>query len=438
MRKLIFLFSQFAAIALLVLFQSYPISAQAKDDCSESNLRSKRVSMLSCSDESDSCSTDPNIVNSGNSNSTIQAFARSPLNSNWAISDATVEQWFLKQAGASRVKNRYGLNESNINEITAVVKVAGVSPVFFYTYTVNEGGGAGGFINHYGHEAPGGGVGNATKDANYLRDASQNMASKPSWFDAGNVVHFVPQGVQDAGNKDFQNMPIDTIGRAYIPATAATTWEVYYPDGLKKEFNQVQNYGSPLNDMINNIKEMGGDPAQGGVVASGDCQDNNKLSGEGVTKAVEWAKMIANNNGYGYDQSTRTSGWQKWQEDPNCTDQCGSFDCSSFIAGAFTEAGIFKTNPQFNTGSMVDFLSKNGFKKVADSEAVIENLQPGDILIRTGHTALYIGGDQIAHASINENRGSTGGQVGDQTGKEIAIASFSKTGWDLGIWRASN
>lgn len=386
----------------------------------------------------DTCSASPSVSNNIESGEII-AFAHSPINSSWGVSDSAVEQWFLKQAGASRAKNRYGLNAGNIGEITSTVKAAGVSVVFFYAYTVNEGGGAGGFINHFKGESSGGGVGNAARDAKYLIDASNNKDFKPSWVDAGNPVDFVPQDVKNTGDADFQNMPPGTIGRAYIPATAATTWEVYYPNGLKKEFNKVQNYGSPLNDMINNIKTMGGNPSEGGVATADGCSPGSGgLTGEGMTKAVSWAKTIANNNGYGYDQNTRTSGWQKWQTDPDCADQCASFDCSSFIAGALTIGGYFATNPQFNTSSMVSVLGKNGFTKISDSSVVMDNLLPGDILIRTGHTAMYIGDGQIVHASINENGGITGGQTGDQTGKEITIANLSEKSWDLGIWRAPN
>lgn len=432
-------------VALVILFTSlmygFPVSAQetpqdqaaSQNECTESELRSQGVAMLSCNPPGNQCSAGASVIDT-----TIEAFARSTIDSAWGISDATVEQWFLKQAGASRVKNRYGLNESNIGDITVAVKGVGVSPVFFYAYTVNEGGGAGGFINHYRGEASGGGVGNAVRDANYLFSASQNSDSSPSWIDAGNPVDFVPQSVKEAGDADFQNMPLGTIGRAYIPATAATTWEVYYPDGLKKEFNRVQNYGSPLTDMINNINGMGGNPSQGDSVESGSCADGSTLTGEGVTKAVEWAKTIANNDGYGYDQPTRQSGWQKWQEDPDCTNGCGSFDCSSFVAGAYTEAGYFDANPQFSTGNMVSVLSKNGFTKIADSAATENNLQPGDILIDDSHTAMYIGGGQIVHASKNENGGTSGGQTGDQTGKEIRTASLYKTNWSQGIWRVAN
>jgi hypothetical protein len=86
------------------------------------------------------------------------------------------------------------------------------------------------------------------------------MDDQPSWIDYGNPVDFVPQSVKKSGNASFAKMPSGSIGRAYIAATAATTWEVYYPNGLKKEYNKVQDYGAPMQGVMNSIKAMGGKP----------------------------------------------------------------------------------------------------------------------------------------------------------------------------------
>lgn len=374
----------------------------------------------------------------------VIAFASLSIASTWNISDNTAEQWFLSQAGARATKTKFGLTASNIGEITAAVKAEGVSPVFFYAYTVNEGGGAGGFINHYRGDAPGGGVGNAQRDAKYLADQSKVMNSQPSWIDAGNPVDFVPQDVKTSGNESFKSMPEGTIGRAYIPATAATTWEVYYPNGLKKEYNQVQNYGAPLSATMQNIQKMGGNPTQGGTTvqtatAAGGCSGSAPtITGAGMEKAINWAKTIAANNGYGYDQSTRTSGWDKWQSDPSCTTQCGSFDCSSFVSAALTTGGYFQTNPNFNTGNEPQGLEQAGFTKVGTSAATSADLKVGDILIASGHhTAIYIGNDQMVEAAHNENRGASGGQIGDQPGDEIRVRDFYNYPWDM-VYRAAN
>lgn len=199
-----------------------------------------------------------------NSNlSEMENFSKESITSTWGISNSTVEAWFLDQKSAQPVIKRYGLNSTNIGAVTAAVEANGVSPVFFYAYTVNEGGGAGGFINHYkkSYYSNNGGdtaVNAASGDAKYLASQSKIMNSQPAWIDAGNPVDFVPQSTKNSGNASFANMPSGSIGRAYIPATAATTWEVYYPNGLLKEYNTVQNYGAPMQGVMNSITAMGG------------------------------------------------------------------------------------------------------------------------------------------------------------------------------------
>ena len=46
------------------------------------------------------------------------------------------------------------------------------------------------------------------------------------------------------------------------------------------------------------------------------------------------------------------------------------------------------------------------------------------------HTALYIGGGQLVQASINEYGTVTGGQTGDQTGREIYTRGYYNYPWD--------
>lgn len=437
------------ALAVLLLVVSFSVARPttvraAEEDCSEAELRGLGVAIINCAGDSANCSV-PVFGGAGGSfgSAELLAFASLPITSTWNIPDSTAEQWFLQQAGARATIAKYGLNGGNIGSITAAIKGAGVSPAFFYAYTVNEGGGAGGFINHYGSDTSGGGVGNARRDAEYLANQSKIMNSQPAWIDAGNPVDFVPQEVKNSGNASFQSMPSGTIGRAYIPATAATTWEVYYPNGLKAEFNRVQNYGAPLNDTMKNIQRMGGDPTQGGStvtpgMSSSDCPDGQSgVAGEGIEKAVNWAKMIAANDGYGYDQATRTSGWEKWQSNPDCNGQCGSFDCSSFVSAALTVGGYFETNPNFNTGSQPQALERAGFRRIATSATSSANLQAGDILISSNrHTAMYIGNNQIVETGHDENNQYRGGQPGDQTGDENKIRDFYNYPWDM-VYRAT-
>ena len=365
----------------------------------------------------------------------VKTFASEPVTATWNISDSTAEQWFLKQAGARATIGKYGLNSNNIGDITKAVKAAGVSPVFFYLYTVNEGGGAGGFINHYSGDVAGGGPANATHDAQYLVGQSKDKSAGPATGGGE------PSDLPTAEAKQILDaLPSGSIGVVYIQATSAVTSELETLSGKTGDWSNNQ-FGKPLSGSMQNIKTMGGDPLQGGATISTTGCTTSGVTGQGIAKAVSWAVMIANNNGYGYDQPARTSGWPKWQSDPSCTTACGSFDCSSFLAAALTEAGYFQTNPEFATGTEAADLTGAGFKKIADSATTSQGLLPGDILLWNGHTEMYIGNDQTVAAHINELGGVSGGQVGDQTGQEISVepfgASLSSDTW-IGIYRASN
>ena len=361
----------------------------------------------------------------------VKTFLSEAVTSTWNISNSTVEQWFLKQAGAQPVIGKYGLNSSNIGRISSAVQAAGVSPVFFYLDTVNEGGGAGGFINHFGSDTGGGGPGNATRDAQYI--ASQSQSSAAGAATGGGEPGDMPSA---EANSILNALPKGSIGVYYIQATSAVTAELEDLSGKTGDWSGL--YGKPVEDMMANITAMGGNPLDGGSTTPGGCTTG--VTGQGIAKAVSWAVMIAKNNGYGYDQPGRATGWVKWQADPSCTKSCGSFDCSSFVAAALTEAGYFKTNPNFNTTSEASYLSQAGFKNVTSSVnlGTGANMLPGDILLNTAdHTAMFIGNGQLVQASENEFGGIAGGQVGDQTGQEIWTRSYYNFPWNQ-VWRASN
>ena len=128
-----------------------------------------------------------------------------------------------------------------------------------------------------------------------------------------------------------------------------------------------------------------------------------------IEKAVEWALGIAGDSAHGYDQASR------WGPD---------YDCSSFVISAYKAAGLPLTATY--TGNMkYDFL-RNGFLEVKDG-----TLKRGDVLLHEkNHTAIYIGNGQLVHAGINEKGSIKGGQVGDQTGGEIAVRGYYDYPWD--------
>ena len=136
-----------------------------------------------------------------------------------------------------------------------------------------------------------------------------------------------------------------------------------------------------------------------------------------INSACEWAISIANDNSHGYDQGNR------WSPD---------YDCSSFVISAYEHAGIkLKEAGASYTGDMQKACESCGFKTV-EWKSDEKNLQKGDILLNTvHHVSLYIGNGKVVEASINELGTVTGGQTGDQTGKEISIKPFYNFPWNV-------
>lgn len=147
------------------------------------------------------------------------------------------------------------------------------------------------------------------------------------------------------------------------------------------------------------------------------------LIASAVTLAIRWAR----DESHGYDQTLR------WG--PN-------YDCSSFLISIWEAMGVLvqKAGATY-TGNMVQAFLRCGFKNVTNSVnlATGAGLQPGDVLVwhgqgNNGHTAMYIGNGQIVHAAGNEFGGATGGQAGDQTGREICVAPYfnsAKNPWQV-------
>ena len=136
--------------------------------------------------------------------------------------------------------------------------------------------------------------------------------------------------------------------------------------------------------------------------------------------AVNFAIAVAKDNSHGYDQIDR------WGN-PN-------YDCSGLVITAYEKAGVpVKTNGATYTGNMRKVFLQTGFTDVISkvNAAKGTGLEVGDVLLHQGkHTALYIGGGQIVHASINEKGTATGGKSGDQTEREICTRSYYNHPWD--------
>ena len=140
-----------------------------------------------------------------------------------------------------------------------------------------------------------------------------------------------------------------------------------------------------------------------------------------IEKATKQMESWANDDSHGYDQQYR------WG-------QRGDYDCSAAVIQAWENAGVpVKTKGATYTGNMRSVFLANGFKDVTSQVNLNtgSGLERGDVLLNyLNHTAMYVGNGQEVEASINERGTTTGGQPGDQTGREFLIRPYRNYPWN--------
>lgn len=139
-----------------------------------------------------------------------------------------------------------------------------------------------------------------------------------------------------------------------------------------------------------------------------------------IDRMIYWCETVS----LGYDQSNRLD-----------FRDGGETDCSALVIYALNEAG-FETGSASYTGNMRSNLTARGWKVVTNNGKP----QAGDILLNdVNHVAVYIGGGKLAQASIDENGRITGGQGGDQTGRETNISNYYNYPWNCYLrWTGAN
>lgn len=137
---------------------------------------------------------------------------------------------------------------------------------------------------------------------------------------------------------------------------------------------------------------------------------------ETAERAAEAILSVAADPAAGYDQARR------WGPD---------YDCSSLVIAAWKRAGVPLRCTW--TGDMYADMTARGFRDVTGEVNLHTGagLERGDVLLNHRcHTALYLGGGNMAEATGNEAGGVTGGRSGDQTGREIAVNPYRNFVWD--------
>src|SRR5699024_4502957 len=187
-------------------------------------------------------------------NPKLKKFLESNINSDFSL---TEDQVANKCKSYERFNAWLNQDVTRLKAVLNKVKNNGVSPAFFAAYEKTEGyDSKWGWLNHT--KVNGDPITDANSVSQWIVSQSKNTTDKPAWIDYANYKDFVPADIKQKGNADFANMKSGSIGKVIIAGTAAATWEVYYPNGLKKEYNGVQDYGAPINNMIITIEAWGG------------------------------------------------------------------------------------------------------------------------------------------------------------------------------------
>lgn len=149
-----------------------------------------------------------------------------------------------------------------------------------------------------------------------------------------------------------------------------------------------------------------------------DGEAGSKSGGGSGLPYVKWALAIADDDSHGYSQIHRNG-------DPD-------YDCSSFIWYALNQAGFDVGSYAFATPSMPSVLQAAGFEMFDINSGT--QLEPGDILLRDGHTEIYIGDGKTVGAHCDENCGITGALGGDQGVSGLGFGEISVIPLDISAW----
>lgn len=137
--------------------------------------------------------------------------------------------------------------------------------------------------------------------------------------------------------------------------------------------------------------------------------------------AVRQMEAWAADDSHGYDQQYR------WGER-------GDYDCSAAVIQAWELAGVpVKSSGATYTGNMRGAFLLCGFEDVTSLIDLTtgSGLERGDVLLNiVNHTAMYCGAGKEVEASINELGTVTGGQPGDQTGREFLVRPYRNYPWN--------
>lgn len=104
----------------------------------------------------------------------------------------------------------------------------------------------------------------------------------------------------------------------------------------------------------------------------------------------------------------------------------GDYDCSELVRMCYRAVGVLPYGSYMWTGNELQLLEEHGFVQRS-----LASPQQGDVLWRTGHTEIYLGGGMQGGARHGDYPGGIDGRQGDQDGTEVTRSAYRASDWSV-------
>lgn len=308
------------------------------------------------------------------STASVEAFLKSPINADFGVDKEKMFADFKAQ------DNRFGGN-FECQKLYDTVKSAGVSPEWFFSYDLNEGGDQFGWLNHM-DKTSSDPYEDAKNVCEWIKQTANNGGEiQPGWGDSQTESHIDPD--PELAKKWNQEYGTGTIGRVYIQGTAATVWELAGKWPTSGPY--AGHEATPVKNCCDRINKWGGSSggSSGGSTSmssdtsSASSSDTSSSSSASASAPVQTDSSSGSSTGGSSSDGAAASGWA-WPFS-------GQVDKTKFSGGQ-----LFGKNPGGET------LRQNGFHDGLDFGSATFS---GDIHAVHGGTVYMI-------ATSNDGRGT--------------------------------
>jgi len=174
-------------------------------------------------------------------------------------------------------------------------------------------------------------------------------------------------------------------------AESTTAWMNIFEAPLAEPPNDPARLNSVRIPAAVKINEFYGNLTPGSVVATNGCNKNGNgvVAGNIIQTALNFALSKPATDGMTEKSDARDT-YQAAKEQYNPLGQWS--DCGVFIATVMIASGADTKYPLVNVDEQHNYVKSHPEKYLIIENPTESDLQPGDILISTGHTTLYTGG----------------------------------------------